>query len=555
MAPTTVIHPKLTLRQVVSIWPDSAGVLGRYGAAPTDGRLSLQELGAFAAARGVPLDSLLHELHEATGAPTEPTPPKESDRQSSPVMPLATAVLIALTLGATWGVWLLLTISFRGRYEAASPASVHVHGVAQLWGWVGLFIFGIATHVLRQSTKTPPPRWLEHAAVLLVACGLLIFAIGLLDQRIAAWGNVAGSACLSLAALAFSTSIARSLLGRGQRPLVWHAFVLTGCAWLLCWAASDLWLRIHYRNTDVLPDPARQWLIAVPVLGFITNMIFGFGIRFIPGLLNITKPRHAAWRAAAVTYNLALPALLLGPPALAAAAAAVMLAASMLYLHGMRWLRSQPSRPIYGIDPRGNHLIRVAYFWLIVGLGMIAGQNAWAAAGRPVHHAFQGAWRHALTVGFITTMILGVGFRTVPVFLRRPLWSNRMMLASGLLIVVGNAWRVSLELLTIGPWQWPYRAMGVSGLLELTAIALFGIDQMMTGRAGRLPYQADEPLTPRTRVREAVNARPDLEHRLRTLGIDMFDDSPFIAPSMTFGALALATGWDEEALVTALDAR
>ena len=49
------------------------------------------------------------------------------------------------------------------------------------------------------------------------------------------------------------------------------------------------------------------------------------------------------------------------------------------------------------------------------------------------------------------------------------------------------------------------------------------------------------------RVREAVNAHPELQYRLHEIGITMFDEAGFIAPSMTFGALALAVGrrpWD-----------
>jgi hypothetical protein len=226
-----------------------------------------------------------------------------------------------------------------------------------------------------------------------------------------------------------------------------------------------------------------------------------------------------------------------------AVGAAVMFVASLLYLVGLDFLRSKPSRPIYGIDTRGHILIRVAFFWLVAGLGMVLFQQF-----RPdLPHAYSGAWRHALTVGFITTMILGVGQRILPIFIKQPLASTRLMLVSALLIIAGNAGRVVLELATIGGWRWTYRLMGSTGLLELTALFLFALNLAATVRNRRHVYTPSDRLTPDVRVREAVNARPDLQHRLRDAGVTMFDDAPFIAPSMTFGALALACGrqpWD-----------
>ena len=83
--------------------------------------------------------------------------------------------------------------------------------------------------------------------------------------------------------------------------------------------------------------------------------------------------------------------------------------------------------------------------------------------------------------------------------------------------------------------------------LELTALAMFALNLAMTLRNRRRTYRAPQPLTPNVRVREAVNAHPELQYRLHEIGITMFDEAGFIAPSMTFGALALAVGrrpWD-----------
>jgi hypothetical protein len=194
-------------------------------------------------------------------------------------------------------------------------------------------------------------------------------------------------------------------------------------------------------------------------------------------------------------------------------------------------------------------LIRVGFFWLICGLAMILAQQFYPA----LPHAYSGAWRHALTVGFITSMILGVGYRIIPVFMKQPLASTRLMLVSAALIIIGNLARVTLELLTIGGWTWSYRLMGISGVLELSALILFAGNLAATALNRRRVYSPAAPLTPNTRVQEAVNARPEIQERLRQLGVLMFDEVPFIAPSMTLGALALSMGTDPSELIRSLN--
>jgi hypothetical protein len=84
--------------------------------------------------------------------------------------------------------------------------------------------------------------------------------------------------------------------------------------------------------------------------------------------------------------------------------------------------------------------------------------------------------------------------------------------------------------------------MGFTGVLELAALALFALNLAMTVRDHQRIYSASEPLTANVHVRHAINVRPELQQRLREIGISMFDEATFIAPSMTFGALALASG-------------
>jgi hypothetical protein len=526
----------VTIRQVASTWPACAEILEQYPNARWNGRWSLQDLASFARASGVDESVLLERLSQAARVPVAES--GSTRGEASPLPIIFVALGVALTLGAGWGVMLLLRIALGVDYGVVSGASVHVHGVAQLWGWMALFIFAVGTHLLRQNTTRPAPVWLERVATICVVAGLLAFFAGLSERvhnlfpRI----DITGSCLLLAAAVLFGISVSWSLSGaaKSQRK---HGFVFL-VGWLWIWAATDLWLRLHYSRDQVLPDNARKLLIILPVLGLGTNAVYGFGVRLIPGLLNIGRLRHEILAVAMTVHNIGLCLFLIPRRTTEVFGAALMSIAAIMYLIGMDWLRSKPSRPIYGIDTRGHILIRAAFFWLVVGLAMILVQQFFP----DLPHAYSGAWRHALTVGFITTMILGVGQRIVPIFIKQPIASTRIMLLSAALIILGNAGRVVLELATIGGWRWAFTLMGMTGILELTALVLFALNLAMTVRRRRRIYRKEDSLTPAVRVREAVNARPELQQRLSDIGIDMFDDAPFIAPSMTFGALALACG-------------
>lgn len=544
----TCIASDLTVRQVAVTWPACAAVLASYPAARLDGRWTLQELGAFSRDHGENEQRFVERLGAAAGVPAAHRPAVPA--KPSPIWLIFLACAVGLTAGAGWGVYLLLRISYGARYSSVSAGAVHVHGLAQLWGWMALFVFAVGGHLLRQSTRHPSPPWLERVAAAAIVAALLAFFAGLLPpaSALAPVLRAVASGPLALAALLFGVSVGWSLLGRRQRPQVWHGFLLCAVGWLWTWAGADLALRVRHASAPILPDSARDMLILLPVLGFATNAIYGFGIRLLPGLLNIGRLRPKLFVISLITHNLGLVLMLLGGRRLSYVGAILMLLAAVSHWVGLDALRSKPSRPIYGVDPRGNILVRLAWFWLICGLGMICVQQ-WLGTAP---HAFAGAWRHALTVGFVTTMILGVGQRILPVFMKQTLASQGLMIAAAWLIAVGNAGRVGLELATITERPWTFRLMGLTGLLELSALILFVANLMMTARNRQIVFQAGESITPNTRVREAVNVHPSLPQRLDALGINMLNAAPFIAPSMTFGALALASGWEPEELLARL---
>ena len=62
------------------------------------------------------------------------------------------AIATVVTVGAGWGVWLLVQVGMAGRFTGVSLQDINAHGQAQIDGWVGLFIMGFALQMF-------PPVW------------------------------------------------------------------------------------------------------------------------------------------------------------------------------------------------------------------------------------------------------------------------------------------------------------------------------------------------------------------------------------------------------------
>jgi hypothetical protein len=161
---------------------------------------------------------------------------------------------------------------------------------------------------------------------------------------------------------------------------------------------------------------------------------------------------------------------------------------------------------------RSLKFLRAAYAWLLLSLGMLVLVPAHQfvllahlapsseAARLGFSHAYYGAIRHAIAVGFISLMIVGMAARVVPtlngVEIRRltPLWGPFLLLN------LGCALRVVAQTLTdYTPHAFPVAA--ISGLLEVTGLALWGVHlwAVMAGRAryGRavaVPYLPGTPI-------------------------------------------------------------
>jgi uncharacterized protein involved in response to NO len=121
--------------------------------------------------------------------------------------------------------------------------------------------------------------------------------------------------------------------------------------------------------------------------------------------------------------------------------------------------------------------VRGAYVWLLVAatLGVYAAQFATSGGT-------WGASRHALTVGFLATMVFAIGERVLPAFTgMRLLYSTKLMFASLAILNLGCLLRVASEVPAYEadlPAAW--RILPVSAVTELTAVTLFAFNLGIT---------------------------------------------------------------------------
>jgi hypothetical protein len=228
-------------------------------------------------------------------------------------------------------------------------------------------------------------------------------------------------------------------------------------------------------DTPALPHAADQRFLTLAIWGFIALSIWGFSARWLPVFLGLRKPDNAmlvvalAGGAAGVATTIAGLARLGGALVFIAAVSAV------LGLH--IFLRSERPPKTQGIHGSFPVFVRLAYAWMLIA----SATSIWALISDQSGGIF-GASRHALTVGFISTMVFSIGQRVLPAFCgMRVLFSPSLMFASLLTLNIGCVIRVASEIAAYesnaaGAWK----ALPVSAILEMAAVTLFALNLLLT---------------------------------------------------------------------------
>jgi hypothetical protein len=568
--------------------PQARPVLDRYGLRGCGGELGpVESLGFFAQAHDVPLPQLLDEVRDACEHPAETAAAAPTDHVADAIYrPFFKAgIAVVLTLGAVWGAYLLVRIALGRSFTAVDPHEVNAHGHAQIFGWVGLFVMGFAYQAFPRFKHTS----LSHPRLALATLGIMLVGIvgrSVCEPLALTWPWLAAPAVaasvLEVAAIALFVGIIAATWRASGKPLAFYDwYVISAFAWFLAQAVYEtLYLAATFATPpdELLPLVAR-WqgaLREMQIHGFALLIILGVSQRLFAHFYGFPAPSRRLSRVALACLNAAVAGEVVGliflrhgPGWVALWYGSVLLLAATVVVLVRDW-------HIFGTPPesdRGLKFLRAAYVWLFVSLGMLVllpvyqyGLLPWLApatfAAHPhFSHPYYGAVRHAITVGFISLMIVGVAAKVVPtlngVDPRRlsPLWGPF------LLINTGCGLRVVAQTLTdFTASSFPFA--GVSGVLEVTGLALWGVHlwRIMAGRVQlqepAVAFTPGEPITTTDRVGEVLDHYPELLPTFVAFGFTPLTNPLLrktVARRVTVGAACRGQGVATEEVLAALN--
>jgi hypothetical protein len=544
-----VLIPDL-LREAPQLRP----VLDRYGLRGCGGPLGPAEtLAFFAQAHDVPLPRLLDELRAAAAGPAVAPAPTEdlADRIYRPFF--KAGIVVALTLGAAWGAYLLLRIAWTGSFHAAGLHEVNAHGHAQIFGWIGLFVMGFAYQAFPRfkHTSLRHPR-LALASLVLMLAGIVTRSVG--EPLAATWstaGTLAiGAALLEVGAIVLFVGVILATWRASGKGLEVHDYwILSALFWFVAQSVGEavyLSATLSAPDRDHLLALVARWqgaLRDMQIHGFALLMVLGVSQRVFHHFYGFRMPSPRLSVAALMVVNLAVVGEMAG---------LILMSASRgwaaLWYGSVLLLTAAVGALVWdwgvfggsGESDRSLKFLRAGYAWLLVSLGMLVLLPAYqfvllprlapdgAATRLGFSHAYYGAVRHAITVGFLSLMIVGVAAKVVPTLngidLRRltPLWAPFALLNAGCALRV-----VAQTLTDVTPNAFP--VAGLSGLLEVLGLTLWGVHlwSVMSGRARlRDPdaaqdvqaYRPGAAIEGRHRVGDVLEHQPALLNAFIALG-------------------------------------
>jgi hypothetical protein len=572
--------------------PQVRPVLDRYGLRGCGGPLGpVESLGSFAQAHEVPLAALLEELRAAAGADAPSGPPAGPVWADAIYRPFFQAgIAVVLTLGAAWGAYLLLRIAWSGRFAEAGLHEVNAHGQAQIFGWVGLFVMGFAYQAFPRfkHTSLAHPR-LALASLFLVVTGLVVRSLCEPAADTLPFAGplaVVGAVLEVVAVLLFAWVVASTWRAVGKRLAVYDWYILSSLVWFVLQAVGEaayLAATLAVTNREELLALVATWqapLRDLQIHGFALLMILGVSQRLLHHIYGLPAPSPRLSLVGLICLNAAVAGEAAGLVLmhLAGHAWATLWYASVLVLAGTVVLLVRNWRLFSRTETpdRSLKFLRAAYAWLLLSLGMLVLLPAYQygllpalapqgdAARIGFSHAFYGAVRHAITVGFVSLMIVGVAARIVPTLngldpRRLPgLWTSFALLNGGC------ALRVLAQTATdFSPLAFP--VAGASGLLEVTGLAIWGVHlwRIMAGRyatgepGGSSPALRGAEIEPEDRVGAVLDRHPELLDTFLSFGFRPLAN-PLVrralAARVTVRAACGLTGVDVDRFVTALNA-
>jgi len=425
-----------------------------------------------------------------TGIPVEPAAQKAISREKA-LQKLVTAFictgLVFLILPGTFlGVWNLIAISDQHAAHSLSPSWIQAHGQAQIFGWIGAFVIGIGFYSLSKMGKLMPfaisRGWQSWG--LWTAGVSAYWATGVYEWQ---WRIMLPlSVALELAGfLIFFLTVRQHKSQHAAdgsakpRPLeVWMRLVIASTiaflASLLLSLGAAFYVSLHGAKPAMPPAIDERFLL-LAAWGFLVVSVWGFNARWLPIFIGLRQPNEKGLLAALGTLTAGLIAGMAGAFTICAL---FLVAASLLAIWSLHiFQRSVQPPKLQGIHPSFPYFVRGAYVWLLLSAALGVCASLFDTNGGIV-----GASRHALTVGFLATMVFSIGQRILPAFCgMHVLFSKRLMFSSLFLLTTGCLLRVASEIPAYEhnvalAWQ----VLPVSAVIELAAVVLFATNLLVT---------------------------------------------------------------------------
>ncbi len=394
---------------------------------------------------------------------------------------ISTGLVFMLLPGTFLGVWNLLAISSRHAANSVSAGWIQAHGHAQIFGWIGTFILGIGFYSIPKLRRMNPfALWTAWLCWALWTSGVTLrWLTGVYQWQ---WRVVLPvSAALEVVAFVIffhSVSGHRPQDSGKQKLDEWIVVVISAAVGLLLTLLVNLVAALFLAFRGISPDlPTAfdQRFLVLETWGFLVPFVWGFSAKWLPVFLGLRPVRGRVLLLAVAVNSVGVFAALLGEMSLAVV---LLLAGIIVAVLALRFLdRTQQRAKVKGVHASFPVFVRLAYAWAIIAAAL----GIWASSVEG-SHGIWGASRHALTVGFLATMVFSVGQRILPVFSgMRLLFSTKLMFVSLLLLGVGCMLRVSSEILAyqgFAAWAWSW--LPVSAVVEMTAVTIFAINLLGT---------------------------------------------------------------------------
>lgn len=417
------------------------------------------------------------------------------------------ALVTLFTLGCMWGAINLLLIGLDENFHGIDYSWVLAHGHAMVFGFVGLFIMGFSYRSLPYFKKTTlwNPR-LALSTLPLMITGILLQAFAHViapRQPYLSLGIFAGF--LQIVAVSIFIVVIWQTLhnatSRGKRD----GFAFSALMWFLIAAILNpiiFWLfesttsqKEFLFNVSSFNIPYRD----IQTLGIAVMMILGVSMHILPRAYGLRNPSdnwkkfllwgmNGAILFGVISFTAGMTTGVHWWHAANGISYIIILVAAIGTPIQFRLFRPVSSN----YNDRSLKFIRAAYVWFIVaGVLLVFGPYymfgiylPMTGGDNPFSHAYFGAYRHALTVGFIMMMIVAISSKVVPSFAGVDIRKTNSLWVVFILLNLGNTWRITSQIST-DFYPEAFQFIGFSGFIELTALGLWGCELIRNIQTGK----------------------------------------------------------------------